>query len=116
MDMVYFQLRLLPRVHFISVYIPPSDSPYFYLSNLAWMSVKIQDNPMDHFLVMGDTNTRFGPILDNFSKNHASARCMFFTYPAALHNERPNANGRFVADAIPSLVVVNGLRTLYKMN
>ncbi len=72
MDMVYFQLRFLPRVHFISVYIPPSDSPYSCLSNLAWMSGKIQDNPTDQFLVMGDTNTRFGSILDNFSKNHAS--------------------------------------------
>ena len=111
MDMVYFQLRFLPRVHFISVYIPPSDSPYFCLSNLAWMSGKIQDNPTDHFLVMGDTNTRFGPILGDFSKNNASARSMFFTYPAALLSERPNANGRFVADALSPLVVVNGLST-----
>ncbi len=79
MDIVYFQLRFPPRVHFISLYIPPSDSPYFCLPNLAWMNVKIQDNPTDHFLVMGDTNTRFGPIIDNFPKNHASARCMFFT-------------------------------------
>ena len=49
-DLITFQLKSLPNIHFMCWYLPPKDSPYFTLDNLANISAIISSNVGDKFV------------------------------------------------------------------
>ena len=104
-DVVSIRFKSLPGVVFICVYITPSDSPFFSLSNLAYINELMQTNPDDNIVIMGDLNSRFGPLIRKFLNNVLGCDYVQSEDNVQIANE----NAKVVQKALHSLVVINNL-------
>ena len=64
-DYIEFGFKTLPNVVFIGCYLPPSDSLYFTLDNLARINAHIKDDKKA-LITMGGLNCRFSPVEADF--------------------------------------------------
>lgn len=111
-DLISIRFKSIPDVIFICIYLPPNDSPFFTLNSLAYVNGLLQTNMNDNFVVLGDLNSRFGPLVNLFLKNVKSKD---FSYiPSDDKIISPNENAKIVQKSLNSLIPVNNLSIGHK--
>ena len=61
-DMVCFRLQLCPNILFVAWYIPPSDSPYFSLDDVAHINSLVQNTSGHEVVIIGHVNPRYADL------------------------------------------------------
>ena len=107
-ECVWLQLRSDPPLNIIACYIPPADSPYHSFAPLAEIQEKIKTLPHEHFIVIGDMNSRFGDGRQLFLHGRGLPAESRYK-PSADPISAPNSNARHVASSLTPLVLLNGL-------
>mgnify|MGYP001545129845 CR=1 FL=1 len=103
-DMVSLSLNILPDVTFVSCYLPPSDSPFFSLSNVSKIQHMLETMPTKKVVLMGDLNSRFA----NKMPTAATDAISYTQSPDPIRY--PNYNARCISAAWESLVIVNNVK------
>ena len=107
-ESVWLKLECLPQFNIISCYIAPSDSPYLTYAPLAEVQDRVRTAPHEAYLVIGDMNARFGDSRSTFiAGKDLRPGTQYLPSPDPIAT--PNSNARYVAGALESLVLVNGL-------
>ena len=88
-DRIIFQFKSLPEIGSICVYLPPSNSPYFSLDNVANISAQLATYPGKYFVITGDVNCHFSKIRSQFLENKTEAKSL--SYDAVDRDKDPNA-------------------------
>ena len=90
-------------------HLPPSDSLYYTMENIARISALLESHPDHQFIIIGDVNCRFGKLRQSFISDKPVAKS--WHYNAMDADALPNHNGKRLAAALAPLIVLNGLST-----
>ena len=106
-DLISFRLRPYLNVRFVSIYIPPRDSPYFSMDAVANLNSLISDSN-ENLVVLGDMNCRFATLRDVFLQNVTDTHPNSYYAPSLDSITSPNENAKTLAGVLGPLVLVNG--------
>ena len=106
-DQIWFRLSSIPEMLFGGCYIPPSDSLYYDDQSFSHIVRKRLEHPEWKYVLFGDFNSRFGPVIQTLVKHDPS---MNYRVIDPINN--PNQNGNRLLGILRDcdLLIVNNLR------